>query len=755
MVRFRGRKRILLAAAGCAVVAAAGLFAYPMDADRYLEVEASSEMVDRSGRLMYAFLNRGQQWCFERGLDGISPRLIEATIAVEDQRYYSHPGVDPVAIVRAAWQNLTQGRTVSGASTLTMQVVKSAGRAPRTLWGKTRQAVQALRLERWRGKRAILRAYLNNAPYGLNLVGAEAASRRYYGKPARELTLPEAALLAGLPKSPTALMPLKHAGRARHRRDYVLARMREEGFTSEAECSRASAAPLGVSWHAFPKLSPHLAMRLKPAIQKQGRLRVTLDAGTQSAAERLIAHGLERYRDEIGNAAAIVIHAPSSSILARVGSAGFFKVSAGGQFDACRARRSPGSALKPFTYALAMERNVLYASEMLLDGAVDYGVYSPDNYDGEFNGVIPAADALQYSLNVPAVLVLERLGVETLQTFLADVGLTTLEHSPGGYGLGLTLGNCEVRLEELAAAYCMLANLGTWRPLRVVDEPWDDEARRCLSRGTCLKIFEMLDRPLPGETDAGLIRATNPARRVCWKTGTSTGHFDAWAFVFNARYVVGVWMGNNDGASSNRLVGVESAVPIAARLFRSLEPANACDWPGHGADLRPVKICATSGLPASKWCQRTREETFPRGQYLNRVCDMHHPAPGSRGAVIERRPGSAKGWDLANIRGTAAGKRRQNLRILEPANRAEYVLTGEDGGDRIRMRTSLDGEAVLYWYTDDLYLGASAPGNPLALSLTPGSHTLACVTADGTLDCVTFEVAHPGPTVRFGRGVES
>jgi len=744
--------------------------AWPMDTGRYLHVERSGELLDHSGTLLYAFLNEAEQWCFPRGLEDFSPRLIQATLAAEDERFYWHPGVDPLAIVRAAWQNLAGRRVVSGASTLTMQVVKQGDRSHRTVpphlprsWqGKLVQAGCALRLELRCNKDAILRTYLNLAPYGLNVIGAEAAARRYFGKPARELTLSEAALLAGLPKAPTALMPLKHRDRAIERRDYVLRRMRACGFISEAECRRACAAALGATWHEFPKRSPHLAMRLSPAVKAQGRVRLTLDAKTQAMAKRLVEKSMVRHRPEITNAAVIVIDVPDAGLLARVGSAGFF-TAPGGQVDVCRASRSPGSALKPFTYALAMERNVLYACETLLDDSLDYGMYSPGNYDGKYNGLVSASDALQYSLNVPAVTVLGRVGADDLYAFLRAAGLTTLTRRPDDYGLGLTLGNCEVRLDQLAAAYCMVANLGHYRPLNVrADRTMSSVSggARCLSRGTCLALFEMLEQTLPEEPEAGLVRAIGVAPRVCWKTGTSTGHHDAWAVVFNRQYVVAVWLGNSDARPSNRLVGIEVALPLAAKVFRALPTRNAPAWPQRGDDLRPVRVCAVSGLPASRWCPETKEVWLPRDQYLNRTCDVHCPSrdAGPRNGVVERWPGSAKGWDLAAVAPSPdlvdgphepSKPRRQAVRILEPADRAEFVLTGEPGGDRITLRASLDRETCLHWYLDERYLGASNPARPLHLDLAWGCHTLTCMTTCGALDTVTFDVVQADSSVRL------
>lgn len=745
------RRRCAAAGVAAALLAGAALAAYilpPLDTAPYFTVSRSGELRDREGRLLHAFLNDNEQWCFPRAFEAFSPRLMQATIAVEDQRFFQHPGVDPIAGVRAFVQNFRHRRIVSGASTLTMQTVKFTHRDSRSVSGKLAQVFEALRLDLHAGKRDILCAYLNRAPYGLNIVGAEAASRRYFGKPSSELTLSEAALLAGIPKSPRAFQPLEHPARARARRNHVLQRMRDEGFISSAEYAEAKAQPLGVSWHAYPHAAPHFAMRFRERIRREGVAAATLDESVQRRVERLARGHLKRFDGEVTNAAVMVIDVGSADVLAYVGSADFFNRRRGGQVDLCRAPRSPGSTLKPFTYALAIERNRLYVSEQLLDDTLDYGTYNPANFDGLYNGLIPAAEALRYSLNVPAVTVLERLGPAELYRFLRRVGISTLRRSPDYYGLGLTLGNCEVRLDELGAAYRMLADLGGYRPLRLFADDPPPRAQKMLSRGTALAMYAMLEQPFPEELDRDLVRARGICPRVCWKTGTSTGYHDAWSVAYNQQYVVAVWVGNNNGKPSRRLIGSEAALPLAAAVFRSLPLKVGPVWPEVGTALRPVEVCAVSGLPASPWCAAKRTELFPQEQFLNRTCDVHRPLAGAECAA-ERWPGDAHQWDLAEVRQPVdirletPGARKIALRITAPVEEAEYVLTGESGADRIRLSASVDAEVALHWYLDDRYLGTSMPVSPVFLELTEGQHRLACMTPEGAWDRVQFIVLKP------------
>lgn len=747
----KGMQRIALLSL-LLLVAFITMLAWPMNLSSYTRLSPSGEMLDRSDHLIHAILNEQEQWCFTRDLNQISPHLIQATIAGEDQRFRRHHGIDFIAVCRAIWQNIRHRRAASGASTLPMQVVNLSGHRSRSISGKIQQTLSAIRLDMRLNKDQILHTYLNKAPYGLNLIGCEAAARRYFGKPSIELTLAEAALLAALPKAPTSLMPLKHPNRAKIRRDYILDRMLQENFITTEQHTHATASPLGVRRHKFPILAPHLAMRLAPRIREKTKVKTTLDMKTQQHAETFVREQVTGLGEQITNAALIVVDAPTAQVLARVGSAGFLSLAEGGQFDATRALRSPGSTLKPFTYALAMQKNRLYMTETLLDDTLDYGLYNPKNFDEKYRGLVSASKALRSSLNVPAVQVFERIGEKPLYEFLKSMGLKTLRRDAKHYGMGLTLGNCEARLDELTAAYCMLANTGEYRPLTLLDGN-TTKTKRLLSRGITLNIYAMLDQPFPNEIDTDEAGIISVRPRVCWKTGTSTSNRDAWTFCFNSQFVVGVWVGNNDGSSAQNLIGRKAALPLAARMFRSLEPPNTPTWPNAGKNLRPVAICALSGLPKSRWCPHTSEILMPREQYVQRICDIHWPAgnketSSTETTVIERWPGSARHWDLADITAPIVIDRSKKktststrgLQILSPVNGAEFVLTGRKGGDHIQIRSSVNQTQQIHWYLDDKFLGTSTPDKPIILDLKQGTHKLVGMTPDGTSSKIEFKV---------------
>ncbi len=570
-----------------------------------------------------------------------------------------------------------------------------------------------------------------------------------------------------------------HLERAGHRRDYVLHRMYREGYITSERLEHALKQPIKAKWHEFPSHAPHLAHFHRSSIEKEGIRQTTLDAPIQSYCERVVKQYMNTFAGEVTNAAVMVANIESGEVLARVGSADFFGTIIGGQVDLCRAPRAPGSTLKPFTYGLAMDRNRLYPSEQLLDGALDYGSYNPGNFDGLYNGLVTAAEALHYSFNVPAVMLLERIGVDSMLDLLRSSGLNTLDREAEHYGLGLTLGNCEVRLEEMLGAYAAIANLGEYRPLRLwLDKPIPEingeASRRIMSKGTAQALYNMLEAPFPREQRCDLVRTQGILPRVCWKTGTSTGYLDAWTFAFNRQYVVGVWLGNNDARSSKRLVGAEAALPLVARIFRALPNTGSPFWPQMDA-LRTVRVCAESGLPSTQWCEHTLEAMISTEQFVNRRCAVHYPT--KEGDVARRWPGTPRQWDLARIEAPvqvfweyplpetkvtaqetdalespvsirkAATSHQETLKITSPPADATYVYTQVKNGDMVELSASGQGSTPLHWYLNDHYVGQSTLTKPLYVHLTPGKHKLTCFSMTGHSDQINFEVVNPQDSV--------
>jgi penicillin-binding protein 1C len=712
-------------------------------------------------------MNEEEQWSIPIGMEDVNPWLAQATIAVEDHRFYSHHGVDPVAVLRAIGQNLWRGRIYSGASTITMQLVRMVNPRPRSYVWKILQAVEAVRLDLRMDKDEILHLYLNRAPYGMNLQGCEAASLRYWGKPTRELALGEAALLAGLPKSPSRLMPLKHPERAHARRNLVLRRMHEEGVISQDLFKENTRRATRVAWHDFPRHSLHAASYYFDDFRVGAVVETTLDYKIQTGLERLIETESGQLDKRGLNCAVLVSDVSSGAVLGWIGSKGFFNPEIDGQVDCTRALRSPGSAMKPFAFALAMDRNRLYPNEGLRDDPLDYGLYRPENMDGMFRGVIPASTALRQSLNIPAMTVLERLGIQRFCGHLRSLGITSLFRPDPEYGMGLILGNCEVSLWELSGAYCTLAGLGSPKSLywHALDAPLSSSGPRAYQRGTALAMFRIMEQELPGRLELPGKARTDIGPRACWKTGTSTNNRDAWAFVFNGAVVVGVWVGRNDGSGVPGLIGYDDALPLASRVFMRLLPSDPYwRWPEFENAFKDVEICSITGLPASKFCPSVYHDQIPVEQYVQRKCDVHYPSPLGDGMIQARWPSSTQGWDLARVpepENTEEETPRTGpvvtraLEIMEPAGESVFLLSGEEHGDLIRLRTSLDRVEELFWYMNDQYLGVSRPDQPIMLDLQQGRHKLVCMRTSGEWAQVRFSVVDPAMIDAKAPGIRS
>ncbi len=738
-----GKNRWLWAGLGlvcalCPLVVVVGWwFLPPLDPTPYQQLSSSGQLLDRHGKTLYLALNREDHWSLPQSGDAFSPYLIKATVAAEDQRFYRHHGVDLVAVLRAAGQNVQEGGVASGASTLTMQLVKLGGEDSRSLVGKLGQAVGALRLEKSLGKRAILEAYLNRAPYGMNLQGAEVAAWRYFGKTAQTLSLGEAALLAGLPKAPSRLNPLSHPERARIRRDYVLGRMFAEGYIDAAQRDQALAEPVLASWHPFPRLAPHLGSAYRERLEAGETIGLRLDGDLQQSLETLLPHYLKRFDGAITNGAILVVDVPTGDVRARVGSASFASTPGGGEVDSCLALRSPGSTLKPFLFGYAMTQQQLYPTEVLLDDVLDFGRYAPGNFDGLFNGPVTATEALRYSLNVPAVALLERVGVANFQGFLQHGGLTSIDRAPSDYGLGLALGNCEVSLEALARLYLSVASLGRQQELHTVSGQNPSPGVPVFEPGVARVLYDMLAQPFPEELQGSLQRRRGNEAPVCWKTGTSTGYHDAWTFAFNQHYLVAVWLGNNDGTGARQLVGAHAALPLAARIFRELPQVDGPPWPAP-LDGTEVLLCAASGLPANDRCTDQQAVVLPEGLWRHRRCTVHRFSPTGLVAAHEVRPATASTWNLATPAGDGP------LVITSPPQGSVYVLSGVDGGDQIPLSTAGEAEDVVHWFLDGKYLGADIRDWALQL----GEHRVTAQLANGRQGSATFTVMRPEDVVR-------
>ncbi len=627
------RSRIILALAGGSGVALlAWLFTQLPRGDFAPWSVQSLRVVDRSGIVLREFPNDKQghgQWV---PLSAVAASMQEATIAVEDRRFYAHPGIDPVAIVRSVIDNARALRFRSGGSTITQQVVRNVYNRPRTLATKLAEMWEALRLERMYSKAEILEQYLNRAPYGNQLFGVESASRWYFGKPARDLSLAESAYLAGLPNSPTALNPHRNPLPALARQSRVLRRLLDQGKITAEEYGRASAQPIQVIPPEAHFKAPHVAemigaMGYGPA---EGTIRTAIDYPLQAQVQWIMRGHLKKLLPRnVHNAAAVVLENSTGEIRALVGSADFFDSTHQGQVNGATARRQPGSAIKPFMYALAMELGLTPATVLAdIPTAIPehHGDYVPENYDKRFHGPVRVRTALACSYNVPAVRALQRIGKSIFLEKLREVGISGLDEDAEFYGYGLTLGNAEVSLLELTTAYMSLANGGVWKPAALIPAPKEGPAaRRVYAEQSSYLITDILK-------DAVARRPAFGANfrfpfQCAVKTGTTKDYRDNWTIGYTTRYTVGVWVGNFNGEQMRQVSGVSGAGPIFTDIVMFLHmPPFGQPPPDFAVPERLTQraVCARSGKLPTRLCEKTINEWFIDGKAPAESCDVHH-----------------------------------------------------------------------------------------------------------------------------------
>jgi penicillin-binding protein 1C len=585
------------------------------------DMSLSTQVVDRNNKLLRAYATPDGRWRLPVTASDVDPRFVEMLLAYEDRRFRTHRGVDPLAMARAAWQWAGNARVVSGGSTLTMQVARLLEpRAERTITAKLYQIVRAIELERTHTKQEILSLYLTLAPYGGNLEGVRAASLAYFGKEPKKLTLAEAALLVALPQAPGLRRPDRSPDVARKARDRVLDRIAAGGKLPPDEIAYAKRDAVPNARRPMPALAPHAADQAIASAPAQKLHRLTIDATIQKNLEDL-ARERARALGVSLSVAIVVVDNASGQVLARVASADYFDEGRSGQVDMTDALRSPGSALKPFIYGLAFEDGAAHPETMMEDRPVRYGAYAPENFDMTFQGTVTARRALQLSLNVPAVALLDGVGANRLSARMSQVGAALVLPKGEAPGLAMALGGLGIRLTDLTMLYAGLARGGDALPLteRISPAviPGRREAAGPESRTSALpafldsglaptsastRVFDALSAR-PGMTPGprrlldpvaawyvgNVLAGTPPPEnaaggRIAYKTGTSYGFRDAWSLGFDGKRTIGVWAGRPDGAPVPGLIGRVAAAPILFDAFaRSGQGTSPLPGPPKGA----------------------------------------------------------------------------------------------------------------------------------------------------------------------------
>jgi penicillin-binding protein 1C len=711
---------------------------------------ASLALYDREGRLFHVRLSSESEWSLPVPLSEMGKWLPRAAVAVEDKRFYSHAGVDPAALLRAVGQNAVSLRVVSGASTITSQLIRLSisereGRS-RDIATKAREFVQALKLERVMSKDDILEAYLNNAPFGGNIRGVQAASLIYFGKPASRISPGEACLLVGMLKGPSLYRPDRRPEAAKRRKALVVRLMEQRGVLSREEAGLALAEDLPSRRTAPPSRAFHFSRLIDPVgdspveVSLSGAIRTTLNLEMQTTLESVLNRAVAGLPDSVTAAAGIADNR-TGGLLAWVGNARFGTGLPGAWVDCGRSPRSPGSALKPFAYLEAFDRGLLTPGSLLADTPLAFSGRAPRNFDLTYRGAVSARVALSDSLNAPAVRVLRMAGAENVLRSLRNFGFSGLRESASHYGDSLILGGCEVTLFQMLSAYSALADGVYRRPALLREEEGKHPGVRLASAEAAWMIGDILNHrgpltALARETAGGLWR-------VALKTGTSYGLRDAWTAAWTNDLTLVVWVGDPSGNSWSGLVGSQAAAPIALAILRAVGATArsvAGDLP-DGLVLR--EVCSLSGRPPTAACLSTRLDWSIEGVTQSVPCDIH---------VLRGRK-SALLWPAELARTEPARgsspllpsevKKLPSLRFVSPLADATYYLAPLAKEQKIPLRVE-GARKKVWWYLDGRCIGSSQANETFLYGFPDGRHSLSASDEEGRTAVTRLSVVSPG-----------
>lgn len=728
-------------------------------------IPLSTAWYDRHGtllRLSLASDDRYRQWT---PLEQVSPLAVRGLLLHEDRWFWYNPGFNPLSLVRGFWRSYVAGGRLQGGSTITMQLARMHWQLnTRSPGGKLMQVLRAVQLELSYSKHDILEAYLNAAPYGRNIESIGAASLIYFAKPPSQLTLAEALTLAVLPQSPSLRMnprsdevspPLMQA------RNRLFQRWQQH-YATDASQRALFSLPLALRQpQDLPFIAPHFIEQLQNG-ERQPRVDTTLDAGLQRLVEQQVRAFIRRNQSRgIHNSAVLLVDTRDMGVRALVGSADYDNRQIQGQVNGTTAKRSPGSALKPFIYALGMEQGVLHPMTVLKDVPSSFGSYAPENFDRRFLGPVTATDALNFSRNIPAVAIASQLRQPSFYQFLQLAGVSNMA-SEKHYGLSLVLGGGEVTAQELAKLYAMLANRGELRDLRMHEQAPVPPAFRLLSEEASFMTLDILrQHRRPGDT-----LAQRPASLpVYWKTGTSWGFRDAWSVGIFGPYVLVVWQGNFAGQGNEAFVGVEAAAPLFFNIIDSVVASYPqLKEPQHRfpPQLKRVEICLPSGNLPTQWCQQRGRSWFIPGKSPIKVDTVYRPLRiDNHSGEVACAPWDPQQthvevfefWpsDLVNVFALAGLPKRQPPatqcqqgavggdapRITSPQKNITYTLRqSQQGRDKLSFSAVTDADSSsVYWFIDDIFLGSSASKVPLDWRPTrPGKYRVRAVDDRGRAD---------------------
>lgn len=742
-------KKILLSL-GLVLLTGAAVFAalwqsIPLDLQRLDSPSASPALFDCEGKLFHLRLSSESEWRLPIPLAEMGPWLPRIAVGVEDGRFYSHRGIDLMAIARATAQNAAACRVVSGASTITSQLIRlavsereteegssSLVRRPRTLATKVREFILALKLERVLSKEQILERYLNLAPFGGNIRGVQAASLIYFGKPAFKLSPSEACLMIGMLKGPTLYRPDTRPEAARERRDAIIRLMERKGVFTRETAERALLEELPRGRTAPPLRAWHFAeMVLGDRPERTGSITTSLRLDFQTRLESILRQAARELPQDITLAAGVVENS-TARLVAWVGNARFGGRGTGAWVDCGLGLRSPGSTLKPFAYLSAIDQGLLTPASLLADSAMAFSGRAPRNFDLHYRGAVSVRTALSESLNASAVRVLRMAGPNRVLHLMREAGLRHLSQSAAYYGDSLILGGCDVTLMEELEAFTALASLGRHRPLSLLKDDAQVPETRIASEAACWIVCDILNHRGPLST---LPRGTLGVRwQAALKTGTSYGLRDAWTAAWTPDFTTVVWVGRPTGESWPGLVGLRAAAPVAMRILRAISPNSG--WYDKPDALALRRVCSLSGQPPTAACPSTQLDWFIESVTRTVPCPLHTIKAGQTALLLPPEL-SAPDTPLSRI------KRSSELKIVSPISGATYFTAPFDRERRIPMKAEGGVERV-HWYLDGQYMGSSNPRETFFHGVPDGRHVIGAADEAGRSSVTEVSVVTPG-----------
>jgi len=696
------------------------------------KIEYSTIITDDKGEVINAYLTKNQKWRMKTELNEISPLLRKTIIAKEDKFFYSHPGINPFAVVKAFLKNVFRMKTASGASTITMQVARALEHRKRNIGSKIIETFRAFQLELKYSKNEILQMYLNLVPYGGNIEGVKSASLLYFNKNPDHLSLAEITALSIIPNRPSSLVIGKNNGLIVQERNKWLKKFAEEKVFTQKEIEDALAEPLTAARGTVPHYLPHLSYKLKT--RGDDIVHTNIIMNTQVKTEKLVEDYVRTLRlKNIKNAAVVVINNKTHKVVTYVGSSDFHDTTDGGQVNGAAAVREPGSTLKPLLYGLCIDEGLETPKMVVTDVGVNYSGYSPENYDKKFNGYVTVEYALEHSLNIPAVKSLGLLGKGKLIQKLASCDFVQIKKDQNKLGLSMILGGCGATLEELTGLFSAFANDGIYIAPSYTQDDTIGAKKEIISAAANYMITDILSRVNRPDFPLNW-QATEHMPKIAWKTGTSYGRRDAWSIGYNKNYTIGVWVGNFSGVGVADLSGANVATPLLFKIFNTIDYDSDAGWFDLPSDCEQRKVCSETGLLPTDHCSNIVMDYFIPMISSTKQCDNRQEIMVSADEKISYckncvpETGYKKKWykiidpemqawmeenKMAYEKIPAHNPNCEKIFkeglpvITSPNNNTEYLINKKDREPlQLTCKTSNDVSKV-YWYINNKFYRAS------------------------------------------------